>query len=143
MGFLHPHHLHVVFNMSDPMHILKKIVNALWHSDIPEKQRSLGMWLPNNEGELEFSLFYLKTGERVFNEIENEGGRVPLNELAASVRVFRNHLAAMWNRTSHSCMNVSHFAKVSGPVGLFSSTSHIVLGILSGSTSNEPVSRHS
>ncbi|CAN0396896.1 unnamed protein product [Pylaiella littoralis] len=42
IGFRHPVHLHEVFNMSDPMHILKKIVNALWHSDIPCQAAPVG-----------------------------------------------------------------------------------------------------
>ncbi|CAM9770889.1 unnamed protein product, partial [Hapterophycus canaliculatus] len=112
IGFLHPHHLGQVFNMSDPMHILKKIVNALWHSDIPDKKRALGMWLSNGAGGLEFSEFSLRTAERIYNEIENEGDRLSLNERSASLRTFRHHFAAMWRRTSHSCMNVSHSAKV-------------------------------
>lgn len=113
VGFQHPHHLGPIFNMSDPMHILKKIVNALWHSDILGKQRDLGAWLEGEDGEEEqFFHFSLKTAERVFNQIENEGEDLSTEEKAALLSTFRHHSSAIWRRTNHSCMNVSHSAKV-------------------------------
>lgn len=113
VGFRHPHHLGVIFNMSDPMHILKKIVNALWHSDIPDKQRDLGVWASERDGESKkFFRFSLKTGERVFNEIEYEGKQLSMNEKSAMVSTFRHHSQAIWRRDNHSCMNVSHSTKV-------------------------------
>ncbi|CAN0308487.1 unnamed protein product, partial [Pylaiella littoralis] len=115
VGFRHPHHLGVIFNMSDPMHILKKIVNALWHSDIPDKQRDLGVWASERDGESKkFFRFSLKTGERVFNEIEYEGKQLSMNEKSAMVSTFRHHSQAIWRRDNHSCMNVSHSTKVVG-----------------------------
>ncbi|CAM9951013.1 unnamed protein product, partial [Ectocarpus sp. 4 AP-2014] len=37
VAFRHPQHGGPVFNMSDPVHLLKKVVNALWHSGLPDK----------------------------------------------------------------------------------------------------------
>ncbi|CAN0525236.1 unnamed protein product, partial [Ectocarpus sp. 12 AP-2014] len=86
-GFIHPVHPHPVFNMSDPMHILKKAVNALWHSDIPTKQRQLGMWRADSDGRRQFARFSLKTGERVYNTWEVDGETLTLEERMATLKV--------------------------------------------------------
>ena len=61
VAFRHPFHDKPIFNLSDPQLIVKKLVNALWHSDLPGKLRLLGMWWahPKTLGE-EYSQFSLK-----------------------------------------------------------------------------------
>ncbi|CAM9931894.1 unnamed protein product, partial [Ectocarpus sp. 13 AM-2016] len=112
VGFLHPVHLHEVFNMSDPMHILKKIVNALWHSDIPAKQRQLGMWCVTDQDELKFSQFSLKTAQRVYNDVEYDNDSMTPEERAATLTIFPGMPVGAFNRTNFTCMNVKLSAKV-------------------------------
>lgn len=112
VGFLHPVHLHEIFNMSDPMHILKKIVNALWHSDIPHKKRELGMWRVIDGFILVFSQFSLKTAQQVYNEIEFDGDTLTAEERAATLNTFRNLEPGIFHRDNHNCMNVQTSAKV-------------------------------
>lgn len=113
VGFLHPQHLGEVFNMSDPMHILKKIVNALWHRDIPGKKRELGMWRTNTNGDEEFAEFSLKNGERLYVSLEYDGDTMSLEQRVSSIRTFYRIPPSVWKRTSRSFMNVAHSAKVS------------------------------
>ncbi|CAM9700634.1 unnamed protein product, partial [Hapterophycus canaliculatus] len=93
VGFLHPVHLHEILNMSDPMHILKKIVNALWHSDISHKKRELGMW-------------------RVNHEIQFDGDTLTPEERAATLTTFRKLEPGIFHRDNHNCMNVQISARV-------------------------------
>lgn len=113
VAFPHAHHQQPVFNMSDPPHLTKKLVNALWHSDIPGKKRALGMYRVNTKtGETEFCLFSLKSAERVYNKLEEHSEDATLGEHAATLRTFHHLTPAMFRRTNHSCMNVSLSAKV-------------------------------
>ncbi|MEP2386988.1 hypothetical protein [Hyphomonas sp.] len=57
------------------MHLLKKLVNALWHSDIEEKSRSLmKLWFDSKTGDIDWTHFSLKTLEQVYREEELGGG---------------------------------------------------------------------
>lgn len=78
VAFKHPQHGGPVFNMSDPVHLLKKVVNALWHSGLPEKQRDLKnlSWNQATE-EFEWVGFSLKTLEKVWKQEEAGGGFGP------------------------------------------------------------------
>ncbi|CAN0268915.1 unnamed protein product, partial [Pylaiella littoralis] len=73
VAFRHPVHGGPIFNMSDPPHILKKIANACWHSDLAGKQRALAMWCTDEHGNEKLVRFSLKTGERAYRLVENDG----------------------------------------------------------------------
>lgn len=102
-----------MFNISDPMHLVKKVVNAAWHSDIPDEPRNLGMWwLHPRSCELEFHHFSLKTLERVY-KTEEEGGddRRP-EERLGDLAKYRRLVPEQFRRNSHNGMNVGLSAKV-------------------------------
>lgn len=114
VGSLHPCHYGPVCNMSDPVHLAKKVVNALWFSDIPGKQRSLGMFrMSPLTGVREFSQFSLKTLERAYKTVEDDGVEMTPEERVSTLQMFLSLSPAMFKRNSHTCMNVSLSAKVS------------------------------
>lgn len=83
-GFRHPFHDHLVFNMSDPLHAMKKIANALWQGAIPGRKVELDTWRvkpENDKGEM--NDFSLKTAERVYNSMEMGTGETPAESVAS------------------------------------------------------------
>lgn len=95
------------------MHLLKKIVNALWHSDLKEKSRDLmKLWWNPVTDDFEWTKFSLKTLEKVFTEEERGGGSRSAAEEAANLKRFRKMDAGMFQRNSYNCMSVSIAAKV-------------------------------
>lgn len=98
--------------MSDPPHILKKISNALWHSDQENKKRDLAMWCEDEKGGTQFVKFSLATAERAYNEVENDGNTLSQEEKVASITTFRKIVPSCFNRNSWNCMNAGFSAKV-------------------------------
>ncbi|CAN0449260.1 unnamed protein product [Pylaiella littoralis] len=112
VAFRHPVHGGPIFNMSDPPHILKKIANACWHSDLAGKQRALAMWCTDEHGNEKLVRFSLKTGERAYRLVENDGDSLSTEERVASISTFRNLKPGCFNRNSWNCMNVGMSSKV-------------------------------
>lgn len=114
VGFRHPLHGGPVFNMSDPVHLVKKVVNALWHSGIESKQRDLKnlWWGDDPDDEPEWVSFSLKTLEKVWKEEEEGGGHRSEAEQAAHITRFLKFDPEMFNRNSHNCMSVRLSAKM-------------------------------
>lgn len=114
VGFRHPVHGEEIFNVSDPMHDMKKLVNALWHSDLPDKPRQLGNFCVDNAdgGNLKFVPFSLKTGERVYRGEEFDNDSLTAAERASVWTIHQNISQGVWKRDSYNCMSVSHAAKV-------------------------------
>ncbi|CAB1115480.1 unnamed protein product [Ectocarpus sp. CCAP 1310/34] len=113
VAFRHPQHGRPVFNMSEPVHLLKKVVNALWHSGLADKQRDLkGLWWDPKTEEEEWVSFSLKTLEEVWNQEEAGGGIRSGAEQAAHLSRFRKVNPEMFYRNSHNCMSVKLSAKV-------------------------------
>ncbi|CBN76029.1 hypothetical protein Esi_0281_0015 [Ectocarpus siliculosus] len=118
VAFKHPSHGGPVFNMSDPVHLLKKVVNALWHSDIPSKQRDLKkLWYNEAAEDYEWVSFSLKTLEKVWKEEEAGGGVRSVAEQAAHLIRFLKFDPEMFTRNSHNCMSVGLSAKRNGEAG--------------------------
>lgn len=114
VAFKHPHHGGPVFNMSDPVHLLKKVVNALWHSGLSNKQRDLmNLWWNPATDEFEWVAFSLKTLEKVWKQEEGGGGIRSTAEQAAHLSRFLKLDPEIFNRNSHNCMSVKLSAKVS------------------------------
>ncbi|CAM9341971.1 unnamed protein product, partial [Ectocarpus sp. 12 AP-2014] len=107
IAFEHPYHLRPVFNLSDPMHLVKKLVNTLWHSDLDWKNRSLGkLFLNERTGEAEWADFSLKTLERVYVQEEMGGGAKTVEEQVADLQRFVSLTPEQFRRTKHNCMSV-------------------------------------
>lgn len=65
-AFKYSYHGGPVLNLSDSLHLIKKLVNALWHSDLPSKKRNLAkVWVNPMTGEPEWCTFSLQTLEKV------------------------------------------------------------------------------
>ena len=113
VAFRHPHNGHPVFNLSDPGHITKKTVNALWHSDKKDSERNLGMYMPHPEtGEDTYSNFSLNTLKKVYDHEELALGGESREDQVAEWTRFRSLTPEQFSRNSHNCMNVGLSNKV-------------------------------
>eukprot|EP00752_Nemacystus_decipiens_P015630 g13948.t2 len=107
VAFDHPFHGQPVFNLSDPPHLWKKIVNALWYSDLPWKSRNLAkVYVDPETGDFELVEFSLKTLERVWFTEERGGGKWSLEEETAQLTRYSNVVPEMFNKNSFNCMSV-------------------------------------
>lgn len=91
---------------------MKKIANAVWQSDLPDKIRELAMWCTDEEGNVKLVRFSLKTAERAYQEVEWDGGTLTLEERVGSISTFRKLVPSCFNRNSWNCMDVGMSAKV-------------------------------
>lgn len=113
MAFDHPYHQQPVFNLSDPPHLWKKIVNALWYSDLPWKSRNLAKVCVDPEtGEYELVEFSLKTLEKVWYTEERGGGKWSLAEQTAQLTRYPKVVSEQFNRNGFNCMSVRLAVKV-------------------------------
>lgn len=113
VAFQHPHHGHPIFNLSDPPHLWKKLVNALWYSDLPWKSRNLARVCCDPEiGEYDLVEFSLKTLERVWYNEERGGGKFSLAEEAAQLTKYTKVNVQQFDRDSYNCMSVPLAVKV-------------------------------
>lgn len=113
IAFNHPHHGGPVFNISDPPHLIKKLVNSLWYSDMETKDRKLGKFWPQpTTGELEWCEFSLRTLEKVYFNEELGGGALSRAEQAAMLQRFSSMKPDQFKRDSRSCMDVGLSMKV-------------------------------
>lgn len=98
--------------MSDPPHLMKKMANATWHSDRNDKNRDLAMWVEDHDGNEKLVHFSLKTAERAYRHVENDGDSLTLEERVGSITTFRKLAPGCFNRNSWNCMNVGMSSKV-------------------------------
>ena len=113
VAFRHPYHGKPIFNLSDSQHIIKKLVNALWHSDVPNRPRQLGMyWTHPTTGEPNFSEFSLSTLGKVYRHEEMGLGGPRAEDQVAEWTRFRSLIPEQFSRNSHNCMSVGLAKKV-------------------------------
>lgn len=113
VAFRHPYHNHEVFNLSDSQHVVKKMVNAVSHSDVEGKQRHLGMYWPHPvTGEVSYGEFSLKTLGDAYNHEELRlGGDRPEDQVGEWTR-FRTGTSEQVSRSNRTCINVGLSDKV-------------------------------
>lgn len=97
VAFDHPYHGQPVFNLSDPLHLWKKLVNALWYSDFSWKARNLAkVCVDPDTGGYELVEFSLKTLEKVwYNEGRGRGQMVTGGGDCAAHAVLQGHPRAV------------------------------------------------
>lgn len=95
------------------MHLLRKVVNAAWHSDLKDKPRRLGMWREDPvTGQMIFHNFSLKTLEQVYDVEEKGGDDRRSEERLGDLGKYRSLVPEQFRRNSHNCMNAGLSAKV-------------------------------